>query len=169
MEKIFNNTETESTPAVAVISKPQPSTTAKKVKTQPTTVALDSRMIIVTSDTTDEGGTRHVVLQTTATGNDQEGYKTAERQAHSWFFSNYHPMFPNADAKTCTLLTPITTDLGLSSGRITEEWLASHHPVIKKPNSVFMFGHHTGINPTASEPTWGFQFEILPSGGFELN
>jgi hypothetical protein len=136
---------------------------------KPTTVALDSKMITVTSDTTDERGTRHVVLQTTATGNNREGYKAAEREAHSWFFANYNPIFPEANTKTRTHLTPITTDLGLSSGRITEEWLASSHPVIKKPKGVFMFGHHTGLNPTATEPTWGFQFEVLPMGGVELN
>src|ERR1017187_2061108 len=143
MKKKYNNTETESTPAVAV----------------------DSKMITVTSDTTDEGGIRHVVIQTTATGNNREGYKAAERDAHSWFFANYDPLFPKANTKTRTLLTPITTDLGLSSGRISEEWLASSHPVITKPNGVFMFGHHTGINPKATEPMWGFQFEVLPMGG----
>ena len=145
------------------------SDTTKATDSKPTTVAVESKKLTVKSDATDTRGIRHVVIQTTATGNNREGYKAAEREAHSWFFANYNPIFPEANTKTRTHLTPITTDLGLSSGRITEEWLASSHPVITKPNGVFMFGHHTGLNPTAIELTWGFQFEVLPMGGVEPN
>ena len=45
--------------------------------------------IIVKSDSMDANGVRQITLQTTATGNNPEGYKAAERQAHQWFFVNY--------------------------------------------------------------------------------
>ena len=139
------------------------------VESTPTKMAAGSRILTVKSDTTDALGVRHVVIQTDATGNDREGYKAAERQAHEWFFANYNPIFPEADTETCTSLTGITAKLGLESGRITEDWLASSHPGIQTRNGAFRFGHHCGINPKGTEPTWGFAFEILPIGGLKRN
>ncbi len=53
-------------------------------KPTPTTVAGNSTKLTVKSDTSDDRGIRHVVIQTTATGNSQESYKAAECQAHEW-------------------------------------------------------------------------------------
>lgn len=117
----------------------------------------------ILSGSTDAQGIRRIELQTTATGNDRAGYKMAEREAHSWFFGNYDPLFPKANMTTHTELATATIELGLSSGRITEDWLMSSHPIIETPDGKFMFGHHVGINPTSPNGTWRFQFEIVPT------
>jgi hypothetical protein len=153
-------------------------TTNKETDSNPTTVAGESKLITVTSDTTDEGGIRHVVIQTTAPGNDREGYKAAERQAHEWFFRNYDKNFGTSesfladlrfsDDKKASFAKGIMQD-AIESGYLNPDWLECPHPVIEQGKGRFMFGHHCGVNPTAAEPTWGFQFEILPMGGVDLN
>src|ERR1035441_9301384 len=52
------------------------------------TATLTNELPII-EDTTDEFCSRHLKIQTTVTGNNQDGYRYAERQAHEWFFVNY--------------------------------------------------------------------------------
>lgn len=143
--------------------------TASKTDSMPTAVAVESNCnkpkpgLRLFSDTTDDEGVRHIALQTTATGNDRDGYRVAEREAHSWFFAIYDPIFPGMDIEEQTECALYTTELGLSSGRISEEWLSCHHPVIRTRKGTFMFGHHVGINPTSPNGTWNFQFEVVPA------
>jgi hypothetical protein len=135
----------------------------------PMTVAVDSKnnnWIRVISDTTDAEGVRSLEIQTTASGNNREGYKAAERHAHSWFFVNYDANFgvqeldPVSGAKIAVGLT----ERAIKAGYLNRAWLECPHPVITVGSEKFMFGHHCGINPTETEPTWGFHFEILPMG-----
>jgi hypothetical protein len=113
------------------------------------------------SDTTDALGVRHVMIQTTATGNNSDGYKDAELQAHSWFFAIYDPINPRLTVEAITKSALETTQLGLAAGRISGDWLKCPHPIIRNSNGKFMFGHHRGVNPNDAEPTWGFQFEVI--------
>jgi hypothetical protein len=124
----------------------------------------NNNQLRVLSDTTDAQGVRHVTIQTTAAGNDREGYKTAERHAHSWFFVNYDRNFQRLDSEAkAEIALEMIEDL-IEAGDLDRAWLECSHPAIALGKKRFMFGHHTGLNPTATEPTWGFQFEILPMG-----
>jgi len=119
------------------------------------------------NDTTDTKGIRHVMIQTAATGDNKAGYKAAELQAHQWFFANY-------DRTARRLLknggNPVSvTEVAVQIGDLDLSWLGCPHPIIVSGRRKFMFGHHVGINPTATEPTWGFQFENPAVGSFQLN
>lgn len=116
--------------------------------------------MFITKDTTDADGIRNVTIQTTATGNNREGYIAAERQAHEWFFVNYdgaailkrkHGQGPNA-----------IVEEALQFGVLDPSWLECSHPVIGAGRMTHMFGHHLGIRPETTDGTWGFEFEILP-------
>lgn len=142
----------------------------------PTTVAADSRTLTVNTDTTDDRGVRHVVIHTTATGNNQESYKAAERQAHEWFFHNYDETFGTPEcllqhlaAETRVAFAAKMLQSALEVGHVDQQWLDCAHPAILLDDGAYVFGHHCGINPTATEPTWGFEFEIVPMGGVKLN
>ena len=50
----------------------------------------------------------------------------------------------------------------ISDGYLDPGWLDRTHPRIRSDDRLSIFGSHRGINPTAREPTWGFQFEIVP-------
>jgi hypothetical protein len=131
------------------------------------TVGVESKnnnQLRVLSDTTDTQGVRHVTIQTSATGNDREGYKTAERHAHAWFFVNYERNFQRLNPETKAKIAVEMTELLIEAGDMDRTWLECSHPAIALGKKRFMFGHHTGLNPTATEPTWGFEFEILPMG-----
>jgi hypothetical protein len=49
------------------------------ISTQKAVESKNNPQIRLLSDTTDSRGIRHVTIQTTATGNDREGYKAAEQ------------------------------------------------------------------------------------------
>jgi hypothetical protein len=138
---------TDSTPTAAIESRQESSNQDVKLR--------------ILNDKTTAQGVRHVLIQTTATGNDANGYKAAERQAHSWFFANYDPINPDMAVEERTILALEITEHGLLAGRVSEHWLDCPHPLIEGKNGKFKFGHHLGINPTEAEPTWGFQFEIV--------
>jgi hypothetical protein len=134
----------------------------------PTPVAVGSNCnklnpgLRLLSDMTDDEGVRHVELQTTSTGDDLAGYELAEREAHSWFFAIYDPIAPGMNIHEATEWALDTTELGLSCGKLREEWLSCPHPVIRTCNGAFRFGHHVGINPTSPNGAWKFQFEVVP-------
>ena len=113
----------------------------------------------ILEDTTDEVGCRHVTIQTTVTGNDQDGYKAAERQAHEWFFVNYDI---NARCFKKVMDHDFLIESFLQSGQLNPAWLEASHPMLDLGESIVRFGHHTGINPSSPEATWGFSFEIDP-------
>ncbi len=132
------------------------------------TVAVESKQeestMKLISDMTDANGVRHVELLTTAAGNDRKGYKAAQDQAHSWFFAVYSPNCQSMTMEESTARALQATELGLSTGRITEEWIDAHHPIMTTKTGSFMFGHHVGINPESPNDTWKFEFEIVPMG-----
>jgi hypothetical protein len=142
--------------------------TAKETDSMPTeTVAVESKnnnRLGLISDATDARGVRHVEIRTTAIGNIHEAYAAAERQGHSWFFANYDPIIPGLDAEKYTELALTTTELGLSTGRLSKGRLDCPHPRIQYRQRKFMFGHSCANKPTATEATWCFQFEILSMG-----
>jgi hypothetical protein len=115
--------------------------------------------MIVKTDTTDEQGVRHLEIVTDARGNDQDGYKAAERQAKQWFFRNYGTP---ENIAGLPLSDQQITEIAIKSGHLDPYWLESLHPQIRSGREQFMFGHHTGINPATPESTWGFDFEIVP-------
>jgi hypothetical protein len=114
------------------------------------------------SDQTDEVGVRHIEIQTDVTVDGNEGYDAAERQAKEWFFVNYDE---RAKLLAKRLALPIVLKTVLDDGYLDPTWLQAPHPVIVLGGKEYMFGHHTGINPTATQATWGFHFEVLPVRG----
>jgi hypothetical protein len=121
--------------------------------------ATPTKELPITEDTTDELGNRQVTIQTTVTGNNKDGYKAAERQAHEWFFVNYDQ---NVKRYKKLIDQGKLTEMCLGSGHLDPAWLEASHPTIELDEGTFMFGHHTGLNPSSPEGTWGFWFEIMP-------
>src|ERR1017187_3459089 len=113
----------------------------------------------ILEDTTDECGCRHVAIQTTVTGNNKDGYKAAERQAHEWFFRNYDT---NARVFKKYMDHELLIEQFLKSGQLNPAWLEASHPMLDLGEYIVRFGNHTGINPSSPEETWAFSFEIDP-------
>ena len=111
----------------------------------------------ILEDTTDEFGCRHVTIQTLVDGNNSDGYKAAERQAHEWFFMNYDI---NARVFKKFMSHGLLIEQFLRSGQLNLAWLEASHPMLDVGGYIVRFGNHTGINPSSPEATWAFSFEI---------
>jgi len=73
-----------------------------------------------------------VEIQTDVTGNNVEGYKLAERHAHSWFFVNYDRSFGVQHmnpAIVAQIAVGLTQD-AIEAGNLDPYWLECPHPQI---------------------------------------
>jgi len=125
--------------------------------------AVEAKTVVVTSDTCDAKGIRHVEMQTTVTGNHRRGYEAAERQAKERFFLNYDPRMTDSRDNPSDAIR-----WALESGHLDPTWFEHPHPSIDCGDRLYMFDHHFGVNPQAAETAWGIKFEIVPLGWTEL-